>query len=295
MRFSKFKIIFLVVVGILSFISVVIYVNKYLYKTRANTSVTYCDINPANNTLAIEAAITGCADGTTIRFPQNASYVLNDTIFVKDRHDLVIDGRGSTFTITTDGLTKPSIARLRPDMGNAYDCSKNGGNWMLLRGTNITLKNMKAVGSFPPGLNGEARDITKENRPEYLQEHKNVCTSNPNIAWIRYTESMSNFGIYGTNGATLQDLSGFAPWGDTVTTATDLYVDNYDHKYGGETRTEGGRTTNAGNYSRNVTITNVDSAGDLQNVLRADKWQKYDSAGQLLQIGLVWWNGPGDR
>lgn len=219
----------------------------------------YCDIAPANDTLAVEAAINGCADGSTIRFPANASYSLNDTIFVKDRHNIVIDGQGSTFTITTDGLTKPSIQRLRPDMGNAYDCSKAGGNWMLLRGTNVTLKNMKAVGSFPPGLNGETRDIQKENRPEYLEEHKNVCSSNPNYAWIRYAEWMSNFGVYGTNGAHLQDLSGKAPWGDTVTTATDLYVDNYDHKFGGETRNENGATINAGNYAQNVTVKNVDS------------------------------------
>lgn len=115
-----------------------------LFQSQAES---FCDINPTSDAVAIEAAINGCADGSTIRFPAGASYTLIDTIFVKDRHNLVIDGRGSTFTITTDGETKPSINRIAPGYSqNSY----NGGNWMLLRGTNITLKNMRAIGSFPP-------------------------------------------------------------------------------------------------------------------------------------------------
>ncbi len=65
-----------------------------LFKSQAES---FCDITPANDVLAIEAAINGCADGSTVRFPENASYVLGDTIFVRDRNNLVIDGRGSTF------------------------------------------------------------------------------------------------------------------------------------------------------------------------------------------------------
>jgi len=204
---------------------------------------TFCDITPANDVLAIEGAISGCADGSSIRFPPGATYVLNDSIFVRDRHDLVIDGRGSTFKITVDGQTKPSINRIAP----GYDeKSKNGGNWVLLRGTNITLKNMKAIGSFPLALNGEARDIVKENRPEYVADEDGD-------GQIRYTESMSNFGVYGTDGAHLEDLSGFAPWGDTITTATDRYMDNFFNEHGG--------VPGEGNYSKNVFAKRVSAEG----------------------------------
>lgn len=220
-----------------------------VYMLMRGQAESFCDISPANNVLAIESAINGCADGTTIRFPADASYVLSDTIFVRDRHNLVIDGRNSQFTITTDGETKPSINRIAPGYNQN---SFNGGNWMLLRGTNITLKNIRAIGSFPPGLNGEARDITKENRPEYINDEDGDGR-------YRYTESMSNFGVYGTDGALLQDLYGKAPWGDTVTTGTDHYVDNFYNEHGGETRLEGSNTVNLGNYTRNLTVTRVRS------------------------------------
>jgi len=203
----------------------------------------FCDIAPDNDVLAIEAAINGCSDGSSIRFPVGVQYVLNDTIFVKDRHNLVIDGGGSTFKLATDGQTKPSISRIAPGYNEK---SKNGGNWMLLRGTNITLKNLKAIGSFPPALNGEIRDIKAENRPEYV-------TDDDGDGQIRYAEWMSNFGVYGTDGAYLQDLSGFAPWGDTITAATDLYVDNFNNEHGGDPKT--------GNFPRNVFAKRVTSEG----------------------------------
>lgn len=209
--------------------------------TQSPDAHTLCDIAPANDVGAVEAAINGCSDGSLIRFPARASYVLDDTIFVKDRHNLVIDGNSSTFKISTDGQTKPSINRIAP----GYDeKSKNGGNWMLLRGTNITLKNLKAIGSFPPPLNGEPRDIVRENRPEYV---KDVDGDGK----IRYAEFMSNFGVYGTDGAYLQDLTGVAPWGDTVTTATDLYVDNFFNEHGGEPK--------VGNFAKNVFVKRVNS------------------------------------
>ncbi len=166
----------------------------------------FCDINPSNDNPSIQQAINGCADGTTIRFPVGASYSLPDTIYVKDRNNLVIDGRGSTFTITTQGNTKP----ISPVSG-----STNGGNWLVLRGTNITLKNIKAVGSFPlgakPGVprNGE-RSLSRENDPGVVEG---------------YAEYMSNFGIYGTVGVYLEDLEGWSPWGDMIVSAPDQYVD----------------------------------------------------------------------
>jgi fibronectin type 3 domain-containing protein len=182
-----------------------------LVNTSISQAETFCDINPENNNASIDEAISSCADGTTVRFPENASYSLPDTIFVKDRHNLVIDGRGSTFTITTEGDTKPYL----PD-----GVSRNGGNWLILRGTNITLRNIISVGSFPlgakPGVEGQTRDIAKQNEPGVVEG---------------YAEYMSNFGLYGVNGVYLEDLQGWSPWGDVVTSGPDTYVDGSTADY----------------------------------------------------------------
>lgn len=211
-------------------------------------AASYCDITPSNTAEAIEAAINTCGDGSNVRFPLNASYTLIDTIYVRDRNNMVIDGNGSTFKITTDGQTKPTLGRLDPAYINSY----NGGNWILLRGSNITLKNMSAVGSFPLASDGTARSLAAENKPEYIT---------PNAAGrIKYSESMSNFGIYGTDGAYLEDLSGRAPWGDTVVTGPDKYVDNTGNEHGGGTAVDyKGETQKTGNYSKNVFVKRVHS------------------------------------
>ena len=212
----------------------------------SGSSASACVINPGHTADEIERAINGCGNGTpddvtTVRFPANASYVLKDTIYVKDRHNMVIDGRGSTFKITTDGQTKPTLRRLNPKYARSY----NGGNWMLLRGSNITLRNLTAVGSFEPAVKGEPRKLAAENRPEYLAKNAAGRT--------RYSEAMSNFGIYGTDGAYLENLTGKFPWGDTVTTATDRYVDNFYGEHGG--------AAGQGNYARNVLVKRVRAEG----------------------------------
>ncbi|MGB9376925.1 MAG: hypothetical protein WCB04_05345 [Mycobacteriales bacterium] len=143
----------------------------------------------------LNAFIASVPDQSTIQFPQSGCYKGAATIVVKDHRNLVIDGGGSTFTITSQGNTKP----VGPGGG------KNGGNWMLLRGDTVTLRKMTAIGSFP--LAGQTRCLGCENLPGYA-------------------EYMSNFGVYGTTHATLQDLTGRAPWGDTVTAGPDSYVDN---------------------------------------------------------------------
>lgn len=152
-----------------------------------------CAIDPGDGEAAIVAALRTCPDGTVetptvVRFPSGRRYLQANRIEVRDRSNLVIDGNGSTFTITTDGSATKSI----------------NGNWVLLRGSNITLKNMTAVGSF--NLGGP-RSLTAE-------------SADPG-----YTEAMMNFGIYGTDQAWLVDVKGFNAWGDAVTLGPAHYVD----------------------------------------------------------------------
>jgi len=74
-------------------------------------------------------------DGSTVRFPPGGCYAQGTRIQVFDRHDLVIDGGGSTFR-----KTSPSIPNGRgPDVHP---------NWRLAGGSNITLQNLVIRGVF---------------------------------------------------------------------------------------------------------------------------------------------------
>ncbi|MCA1694748.1 MAG: hypothetical protein LC749_08460, partial [Actinobacteria bacterium] len=145
----------------------------------------------------LNAFLARVPDRSTVRFPREGCYKGAGTIFVKDHTDFVVDGNGSTFTITSQGDDK------KP---GAPGWNKTGGNWLILRGTNVTLENLTAIGSFP--LAGQTRRLAVES------------------ALPGYAEYMPNFGVYGTTGANLVNLIGRAAWGDTVTAGPDTYVDN---------------------------------------------------------------------
>lgn len=89
-----------------------------------------CDVAPRQGAAAISAAIAACPDAGTVRFPADGSYTQADTIEVRDRSDLVIDGNGSTFTSSV-----PNDQRRRP-------------SWRLLRAERVVLKDMTIVGNF---------------------------------------------------------------------------------------------------------------------------------------------------
>jgi hypothetical protein len=64
-----------------------------------------CEIAPADDYAAIQKAIASCPDGqpgapVTIRFPAGATYRQADRIILLHRHDVILDGRGSTLRAT---------------------------------------------------------------------------------------------------------------------------------------------------------------------------------------------------
>lgn len=161
--------------------------------TAPPTSAPTCNVDPADGETAIMAAIEGCPDGSTVLFPAGRSYTVGRKIEVKDRRDLTIDGNGSTFTSTADGTTTQAV----------------NGVWVLLRGSNVTLKNMTSVGSFDvPG----PRSLAKLTAP-------------------RFTEAAMGYGLYGVDGARLVDVKALRVWGDGVTTGPDTYVDGSTADY----------------------------------------------------------------
>ncbi len=146
-----------------------------------------CAIDPGNGEAAISKAIATCPNGSTVRFPVNGAYTTAGRIEVRDRHNLTIDGNGSTFTSSADGTVTQAVNPV----------------WLILRGRDITLKNMTAIGSFDiPG----PRDLSKLQPP-------------------RFTEAAPGFGIYGADTVKLLDVQALRVWGDGVTTGPAHYAD----------------------------------------------------------------------
>ena len=136
----------------------------------------------------LNAYIASVANGSTIQFPTGSCYLTANRVEVRDKADLTIDGGGSTFRTTADGCTSQAVK----------------GNWVLLRGSNITLRNMTAVGAFNvPG-------------PRSLPR----ASAHP-----CFSETAMNFGVYGTTGAWLVDVKGHNAWGDAVTLGPAHYAD----------------------------------------------------------------------
>ena len=94
------------------------------------SSSAICDIAPDDGDEAINAAIADCRDGSTVRFPKDKTYRQDGPIRIDDRHNLTIDGNGSTF------------------ITNSSSPSAGMGNFTILRGTNITFQKVVGRGAF---------------------------------------------------------------------------------------------------------------------------------------------------
>ena len=162
-------------------------------KNPGRTTGRTCAIDPPDGEVAISAAIEACPDGSLVRFPAKRQFTQANRILVKDRRDLVIDGNGSTFTTSFTGRTNTI-----------------NGNWLVLRGYNITLKNMTSVGTFA---------YTGERSLGRISPDPDFSEANP------------NYGLYGVDTVHLIDVKAYGPWGDGVTTGPDEYVDGSPPDY----------------------------------------------------------------
>ncbi|HUP26181.1 MAG TPA: dockerin type I repeat-containing protein, partial [Candidatus Limnocylindrales bacterium] len=80
------------------------------------------------------------------------------------------------------------------------------GNWLILRGFNITLKNMTSIGTFT-AYEGQPRSLA-------------TISPDPN-----FSEANPNYGVYGADTVYLTDVKGYNAWGDSMTTGSSEYVD----------------------------------------------------------------------
>jgi hypothetical protein len=132
--------------------------------------------------------------GSTVGFPAGGCYAQGNRIEVRDKRSLTIDGNGSTFRSTAENTGKRSA----------------NPNWLILRGRDIRLEDMKLVGNFH--LTG-ARSQQRVNQAS--TEGEAGATSQPN----------AGIGIYGGNGVHVADVDIRDVFGDGVLTAVSEYVD----------------------------------------------------------------------
>lgn len=154
-----------------------------------------CNINPANDFAAIEAAIASCPDGasadnrTVIRFPVNAAYRLTDKVDIVKRQNVVLDGRGSTFTATWPQT--PDSLR---------------SNFMLFKARNVTVRNVNMVGTFNPD-------------PAIYPKRQIMS---------HYCEAQAGVVFYGGVNVTVEDSSAYRTCGDGFGGhRSEIYSDNY--------------------------------------------------------------------
>ena len=97
-------------------------------------------------TEALNALIGSAPDGATVRFPVGGRFRIDGVVFVSGRHDVTIDGRGSTLVAPTDGAGIP-VPR--------YNFR---GRWPRMRehvdiedSTGVTVRDLTVMGPNPTG------------------------------------------------------------------------------------------------------------------------------------------------
>ena len=133
-------------------------------------------------------------DGATVRFPSGGCYGQGDSIEVRDKARLTIDGNGSTFRSSFENTATRGA---HP-------------NWLILRGRDVRITDMKIVGNFK--LTG-VRSQQRVNQA--ASEGEAGATSQPN----------AGIGIYGGDGVRVTDLAIHGVFGDGVLTGVTEYVD----------------------------------------------------------------------
>lgn len=138
--------------------------------------------------------INAVPDGTTVRFSHGGCYAQDNRIEVRDKAGLTIDGNGSTFRSASENTGKHEA----------------NPNWLLLRGRDLVITDMKVVGNFH--LKGKR---SQQRVNQVSTEGEAGATSQPN----------AGIGIYGGNAVHVRDIDIRDVFGDGVLTGVSEYVD----------------------------------------------------------------------
>ncbi|MBA3746278.1 MAG: hypothetical protein H0W96_02135 [Solirubrobacterales bacterium] len=148
----------------------------------------------SNTQVALSNFINGLPEGSTVRFPSDACYAQSNRIEVRDKSRLTIDGNGSTFRSSSENTGRREA----------------NPNWLILRGRDVRITDMKVVGNFH--LEGQ-RSQRRVN--QVSTEGEAGATSQPN----------AGIGIYGGDGIHVTDMDIRDVFGDGVITGVSEYVD----------------------------------------------------------------------
>ena len=94
------------------------------------------------------AFFASAPDSSTISFSANATYRIENTLLIKDRHNLTFEGNGATFIANTDG------SGVTPDplqVGTPGSWPRQRRHWRFWGGSDIVLRNMTIRGAHPTG------------------------------------------------------------------------------------------------------------------------------------------------
>jgi hypothetical protein len=142
----------------------------------------------------LSAFIASVPAGATVRFPSGGCYAQGDSIAVRDKSRLTIDGNGSTFRSSFENTATRGA---HP-------------NWLILRGRDVRITDMKVVGNFH--VTGKR---SQQRVNQISTEGEAGATSQPN----------AGIGIYGGDGVHVTDLDVRDVFGDGVLTGVTEYVD----------------------------------------------------------------------
>jgi hypothetical protein len=147
-----------------------------------------------NVQVELSSFINGVVDGRRVSFPKDGCYALADRIEVRDKSGLTIDGNGSTFRSSAAN----SGRRATP-------------NWLILRGRDLRISDMKIVGNFH--LTGER---SQQRVNQISVEGEAGATTQPN----------AGIAVYGGDGIHISHMDIRDVFGDGVLTAVSEYIDH---------------------------------------------------------------------
>jgi hypothetical protein len=166
----------------------------------ANTAIVPPSIDAtgkADVTIPLNALLAAAPNGTTVVFPANATYRIEGTLAVLNKKNFTINGNGSTFFATTDGLHP----RLRscdqhPGWPSCREPLRNRAQWLLLGDQNLTVRDVNVIGS---------------------DRH-----SGPRGIYDPLLEAQHGFQVVGDSGVVLDHVSARDVWGDFVNVGVGL-------------------------------------------------------------------------
>lgn len=152
----------LVVALLFAFVGVVIVIFAYAAQNSFSAPASIAADCSKDVTNQLQNWVNSVPDNSTLVFPANACYRIDNRVTIANRHDLTFEGNNTTFKAFTDGSELCSATN--------PDCSamRTRCQWVITGGSNITMRDMIVRGANPnAGLSDAAYDANREAQNAY--------------------------------------------------------------------------------------------------------------------------------